>query len=508
MCTGGNPGSGGSPGVGGGGGTGNTSSGGNANTGGVSNTGGTAGTGGTSNTGGSSNVGDTPPGYWTYEDWGGCVWTGIDEEPDTTTNITPQDFTSQEGGPYCVSGSVHDTYESVALLGFNLAEPAATADCTYTPVDPDAQGPPSVDLTGSGLAISFNKKVATTLRVQIQGPDGASDPSDRWCYTITDAAGPVFAPYDEFNTECWEGGDGDDYNGEPISAVVFLTPGVDGSNTDFDYCIDGFAAGDSVDDAPDGSDGGPLTGTIGGAGSDDLDFQRVKVTADGKSYIIQNNNWGNPSGTNQTLSYEDNSFTITQTTGNGPGNGVPASFPSIYIGANGDTQGGVFSTSSDDNLPMQVSSISSIPTTFSWSGGNSGGNFNATYDVWFADHEPTEPYDDALHGFVMVWLYKPSGNQPIGSVQRTANIAGQTWNVWVGPRGGDGSNSGAPVVSYVAQASPLMSMDFDLMDFISDAQQDGIQSSWYLTDVFGGFEIWSGGDTNGLLVDEFTAVVQ
>ena len=45
-----------------------------------------------------------------------------------------------------------------------------------------------------------------------------------------------------------------------------------------------------------------------------------------------------PRGTDQTITYSGNTFTITSTTGNVTGQGVPASFPSIYIGNNGDTQ--------------------------------------------------------------------------------------------------------------------------------------------------------------------------
>jgi hypothetical protein len=65
------------------------------------------------------------------------------------------------------------------------------------------------------------------------------------------------------------------------------------------------------------------------------------------------------------------------------------------------------------------------------------------------------------------------------------------------------------VVSYVARtpAAPL-SLTFDLKRFITDAAQHGIQPAWYLTDVFAGFEIWSGGDTLNLEAQEFTAVVE
>lgn len=484
--------------------------------------GGTAGIGGSdpTGTGGDSagmtgsggtppSTGNDPPGYWRSGDWHGCVWTGIDTVEGSTTKITPQDFTSQPaGGPYCVSGTVHGDYKSVSLLGFNLAEPPEGADCSYKPVDINAPGPPAVNIASSGaagIAVNFAKKTGATLRIQIQGPNGAKDENDRWCYTITDPSGPILAKFSDFNTKCWDG-TGNDYAGEPISAIVFTVPGVMGTQEQFDYCVQGFALGNSPDDAPEGGSSGPLTGRIGGPGSRDLDFQRVKVKAGGKSYIIQNNNWGNPDGTDQTIEYRDNSFTIVQATGAGPGAGVPASFPSIYIGANGDTQGGLFSTSSDDNLPKQISTIQSIQTKFKYN--RAGGNYNAAYDVWFSASPPNAPYEDAISGFVMVWLYDPPQNQPIGSpLPEQANIAGRNWQVWVGQRGGSRANANAPVVSYVATQT-LMEMQFDLLDFIKDATKHGIQPSWYLTDVFAGFEIWDGNGTQGLAVEEFTAVVQ
>ena len=55
----------------------------------------------------------------------------------------------------------------------------------------------------------------------------------------------------------------------------------------------------------------------------------------------------------------DNSFTIMSTTGNVTGQGVPASFPSIYIGNNGDTQNkndppkGSYTTQPSDGLPKR-----------------------------------------------------------------------------------------------------------------------------------------------------------
>jgi hypothetical protein len=472
-----------------------------------------AGAGGASGSSGSAGTGSgaTPAGYWSYDTWHGCAWTGIDTDTPATmrTTIMPVDFTTGHAAsdPYCVTGSVGNTYESVALLGFNLAQPAEGTSCVYDPAAASAMGPPGVALGKTGLAINFSKKTASTLRVQIQGPNGATDANDRWCYTITDAAGPVFAPYSMFNTECWDNM-GTNYNGtSPISAIVFLVPGAT-ATTPYDFCINGFAAGDSAADAPEGGTSGPLMGTIGGPGATDLDFQRVKVKKDGKSYIIQNNNWGNPSGSDQKISYVDNSFKVDSSTGTGSSSGAPASFPSIYIGANGDTQGGTYSTTSDDHLPKQVSGITSLMTTFKHNA--TSGQLNATYDIWFSANVPTARYDDAISGFIMLWFYDPNGAsspQPIGSAGASVTIGSKAWTVWSGLRGGSGPNANAPVISYVAQSTMSAWENFDLKPFFTDAGSRGINQSWYLTDVFGGFEIWSGSDGVGKQVTEFKAVV-
>jgi hypothetical protein len=444
------------------------------------------------------------------------------------TNISPTDFlTGTTDGAYCVSGVVEPAvkWESVALLGFNLAQDAATADCTYKEVDPSSEGPPGVELTGSGIALNFAKRGADTsftLRVQIQGPNGHKEgevgSNDRWCSTIAEVQGTAFIPWSDFNTQCWEGGEGSDYSGEPISAIVFSVPGggwpedmpdqeSSAEPVNFDFCINGFAGGESAADAPTGGvSGGDQMGTVGEGSTAD----RAKVNVDGENYIVQNNAWG--SGAGLVLDYVNNSFTVTSATGSGAS--APASFPSIYVGANGFTNEGAYDTKTTDNLPVLVSNIASANTTFRWSGNN--GSFNATYDVWFANSDPQgKRYNDGLNGFVMVWLAKPSGGQvPIGSDQGDVMIAGQNWDVWVGPRGtGPSATEGAelqssgdaPVVSYVAKTT-LNSLTFNLKDFIDDAASHGIRGDMYLTDVFAGFEIWNGG--NGLKVDEFKIDVQ
>ena len=95
----------------------------------------------------------------------------------------------------------------------------------------------------------------------------------------------------------------------------------------------------------------------------------------------------------------------------------------------------------------------------------------------------------------MVWYYDPPNNQPIGATipNGTVTIGGKQFNIWYG------MNGNKPVVSYVA-AQNFTSWTYSLGDFIRDAVTRDCQGStkcvnpsWYLTAVFAGFEIWSGG---------------
>jgi hypothetical protein len=192
------------------------------------------------------------------------------------------------------------------------------------------------------------------------------------------------------------------------------------------------------------------------------------------------------------------------------GSGNPTGFPSIFIG----TYQGHATVAS--NLPKKVTDIKSVPTIFSTNTSSlDTSNMNATYDVWFTANGTALGAKSSSPGaggaYLMVWLYKPSNRQPRGGTSAAtgakANYPGMivnglpgTWDVWVD------SKTDPPCISYVA-STPMDSLSYDLNNFIQDsiANQYGVTATMYLSIVFAGFEIWSGGD--GVMAKQFCAAV-
>jgi hypothetical protein len=262
------------------------------------------------------------------------------------------------------------------------------------------------------------------------------------------------------------------------------------------------------------SAGAPATGTGGsgdaasgganttGAGGESMSsgmllgsYDWQPVTYQGRNYIVQNNVWG--SGASQTVSYDGTSVQITEQTGSNSTSGGPVSYPSVFVGSN-------YNRSTDgSNLPKLVSSLTTITTSWSVNAGSVSGTYNAAYDVWFSTSASGD-MNGPSGGYLMVWLYKPQDAQPIGSVVASnVTIPGATgtWQVWLG------DNGSRPCISYV-HTPAATSLSFDLNQFIKDASQNHgapIKSSWYLSNVFAGFEIWKGGV--GLKGTNFSVVV-
>jgi hypothetical protein len=467
---------------------------------------------------------ETPGGYFSAGPWHGYAWTGDDALGIGTTRSV-QDFSMlANDSPFCLTGTVApdpDTdgptaplgYRGVALLGFNIAQEQFGAMEGQTP----AIG--TIVPTGMGVAVNYTKAAGQVLRIQLQGATGETDENQRWCAELTAVNGPAFIPYAMFTTRCWTGGTPQTpYNREPLAAVVMTIPGDDLDPVPYNVCVAGFADGNSIADAPTqfSLPRGLLTGTLSGEAA------RIKVTGkDGQSYVINNNAWGdNSSDGSQQIRYVGNSFEVLRQTAGPGGSDSPASFPSIYIGQNGAVSGvNGASTSTENPLPIRISDIRTLPSTFKISGPQGAQN-NAAYDIWFANSAVAPgSYNTAQAAFLMVWTHKPgshnpigNGNMPFATGQTVQGVAG-TWDIWAGRRGGNGPDANLPVINYVAPADvPNFSADLKL--FMADAvarsgsgRLNGFQfpDTLFLTDVFAGFEIWSGG--TGLKVDEFTAVI-
>ncbi|WP_432037437.1 GH12 family glycosyl hydrolase domain-containing protein [Streptomyces cucumeris] len=208
------------------------------------------------------------------------------------------------------------------------------------------------------------------------------------------------------------------------------------------------------------------------------------------SYLVQNNPWNAPGDPkDQCVSTTGDGFEVTKAEGEQPTTGGPKGYPSIYNGCHYDK------CSPGTSLPVRIDSISSAPTTASFTY-PAVGAYNAAYDIWL-DPEPRKTGQHAVE--IMVWANKVGSMQPIGAPAGTTTLAGHTWEVW------QGTNGTSKVISYVAP-SALTTVGFDVKEFIGDACVRGFgEPSWYLTSVQAGFEPWQGGA--GLKIDSFASKV-
>ena len=102
---------------------------------------------------------------------------------------------------------------------------------------------------------------------------------------------------------------------------------------------------------------------------------------------------------------------ITQADGTAT-NGGPKSYPSVFYGCH------YTNCSPGTNLPAQLSSISSAPTSVSFSYVDNA-VYDAAYDIWL---DPTPRKDGVNKTEIMVWYHQTSPVQPIGSRVATTNI--------------------------------------------------------------------------------------
>lgn len=243
-----------------------------------------------------------------------------------------------------------------------------------------------------------------------------------------------------------------------------------------------------------GSGGGTSGGGLGngdqeGEGSSDEQYYTAEVSRDGVPYVFITNGWG-PGFTSHTNSWLGTSFVVDAMQGNAGSNGEPASYPTVFCGR--------YSVQEvpDCGLPAARDSLASLKTGWRWkSNGNDAGQYNAAYDIWLGTETQFQSY-------FMVWLRDPTNFQPAGSKNNAnlgisvANVPG-VWDIW------DGSVNSRPIVNYVrAEGMDSPEIEFDVLDFLADAQTRGFSIPTHIRAVAVGFEIWEG-PIAGLTSEDF-----
>jgi Glycosyl hydrolase family 12 len=231
---------------------------------------------------------------------------------------------------------------------------------------------------------------------------------------------------------------------------------------------------------------GPVDGVLTGAGD------KVHVTHQGVDYVVQNNVYS--PGASQTLTYAGTAFTITDVMGSDP---AGISFPAAYIGS-------VYrDRTSGSSLPMAAGSVESIEVSFTSNAGDVPGAYHMAHAFWFSAG-PEEDGSLPSGGFLEVWYHVQGGHVPTGTLIASAVVIDSvpgTFDLW------QGTCFDEPCIAYVATQA-FNSVQGDLAPFLRDAMNrpNGVASNWYLSAVFAGFEIHSGGD--GLQATDITIAVR
>jgi len=210
--------------TGGAGGGGLTGWGGATRTGGAVGTAGVVGNAGTS---GGCAMDANHPGYLHCGPWNGYAWT-LATETDQGSSISPPDFATADGLPFCASGVLARVDSAVGLLGFNVNQSAGG----------DTEGSPGTwSVTGKGLKYEVSDPGGSPLRIQIQGAKGY--PDETWCADISGSSSG-FVTWSTFNKECWFNFTSEAYDGQtPLEQVMLLVPGINGTEQRFNVCLIG-----------------------------------------------------------------------------------------------------------------------------------------------------------------------------------------------------------------------------------------------------------------------------
>ncbi|KAL4736700.1 concanavalin A-like lectin/glucanase domain-containing protein [Aspergillus similis] len=205
------------------------------------------------------------------------------------------------------------------------------------------------------------------------------------------------------------------------------------------------------------------------------DFCGQWDTATAGNFILYNNLWG-----------EGNADSGSQCTGVDSANGDSISWHTTWSWSGGSSSVKSFANAAYQFTSTQLSSLSSIPSTWEWQYSTTDIVADVAYDIFTSSSAGGDSEYE-----IMIWLAALGGAGPIsstGSSIATVTLGGVTWNLYSGP------NGSMQVYSFVA-SSTTESFSADLMDFINYlVENQGLPTSQYLTNVQAGTEPFTGSD--------------
>jgi len=162
-----------------------------------------------------------------------------------TTTIAPADFSAVAAGAteLCAQGTIGAASDSggSASIRVNGNQAASAPDGGVDPIQ-------TVAIGGSGVTVRYSNPGGTVLRLQIQTPAGATDPTGRWCANLSGLGGTETVPWVAFwggvadgTQGCWNSGGTNPPVGTEISVVGLLVPGSNTAAVPYDFCLQGIA---------------------------------------------------------------------------------------------------------------------------------------------------------------------------------------------------------------------------------------------------------------------------
>jgi hypothetical protein len=508
VGTGGSGGTGGSPGTGGtssgSGGTANPGTGGNAGTGGVMppRDGGTGGSiGGPDAGGGCRNTDMTQvnldsTGRVCNNQWGiqgawycytapGTTVTTASGAPACTPNVSGIIPFNSTSNAMCISGTSaggNTGADFGAALGFELNNlvPDPTRKQAFNATMKNVVGF-AITVTGTtgGSALNINFPQLPQLfasgkaaAVTVPGPTGASMTynvllSQAMVGDNTVEANGVFPP--------------PTFNPAALTDVQVALPGGDGIRHDFNYCVTKVVPLMAAAAAPTGNFGALVH-----------EGKQIFLQVPGSPYAVQNDPFvvGQndavdlqvTAGAGGTLGFS----VVPRFTGGG---GVLA-YPSVLLGW---VQGGYFAGAGVPGAyttTKTISALTSVTSDWSFTPANDGTNYDAAYDIWFANAT------NALSaGFeFMVWLNERGVNPIGGAGTAIPDVGGRSYRVATGT-----NPTGQPVISYV-MVNPVNTVTgLNLLELFRDAVANnrlgGLGNNTSLLSIHAGFELYGGSST-------------